>query len=153
MYASILLINGVSLLETELGNRKPYHVILVYFHAPPGQEIERRHGPRDAGAEVSPHAMAHFLAMENRGEPRQHRFHQHPCVPGASWTDFHVSRVPALGMEPRIGQDDHLLVKLRNQRVKMRVVDVRRGTVPGTDQPPLVQDETQSLNLSRFVGV
>ena len=46
-------------------------------------------------------------------------------------------------MEPCIGQDDHLLVKLRNQRVKIRVVDVRRGAVSGTDQAPLVQDNTE----------
>jgi hypothetical protein len=40
-----LLINGVSLLETELGDRKTNHVMLVYCHAPPRQEIEYRHLP------------------------------------------------------------------------------------------------------------
>ena len=115
---TLLLINGVSLLETELSNRKTNHFMLVYFHAPPGQEIERRHRPRDAGAEVGPHAMAHFLAMEDRGEHRQHRFHQHPRVPGATRTDFHVGGIPGLGMESRIGQDNHLVVKLGNQRAE-----------------------------------
>src|SRR5437867_4081429 len=43
-----LLINGVSLLETELGDRKTNHFMLVYFHAPPSQEMKRRHSPRDA---------------------------------------------------------------------------------------------------------
>ena len=46
-------------------------------------------------------------------------------------------------MEPRICQDNHLAVTLGNQGVKMRVVDVGGGTVPGTHQPPLIQDETE----------
>jgi hypothetical protein len=77
--------------------------MLVHFHAPLGQEIERRHGPREAGAEVGPHAMADFLAMEGRGQHRQHGFHQHPRVLGAPRTDFHVGRVAGRGMETGIG--------------------------------------------------
>ena len=97
-----LVINGVSLLKTELSNGQTYHVLVINFQAPPGQEIERGHRPRDAGAEGGPHAMAHFLAMEHRREHRQHRFHQHPRVPGAARTDFHVGGIASLGMEARI---------------------------------------------------
>ena len=64
-------------------------------------------------------------------------------TPSPTRRDFHVGGVSGLGMKPRIGQDNHLLVKLRNQRVKMRVVDIRRGAVPGADQAPLVQDNTE----------
>src|SRR5438477_8771473 len=46
-------------------------------------------------------------------------------------------------METGICQDNHLAVKLGNQGLKMRVVDVGCGAVPGTDQAPLVQDETE----------
>jgi hypothetical protein len=35
--------------------------MLVHFHAPPGQEIERRHGPRDAGTEVAHTRWPTFL--------------------------------------------------------------------------------------------
>jgi hypothetical protein len=63
-----LLINGVSLSETELGNGKTNHIMLVHFHTPMGQDIEHRHGPRDAGAAVGPHAIADFLAMQDRSE-------------------------------------------------------------------------------------
>src|SRR4051795_12035027 len=86
-----IIINGVSLLETELGNRQANHLMLVHFHAPPGQEIERRHGPRNPGAKVGPYPMADFLAMENRGEHREHRFYQHPGIPGPTRTDLHIS--------------------------------------------------------------
>lgn len=137
-----MLINGVSLLETELGNRKTNHFMLVYFHAPPRQEIKRCHRPRDARTEVGPYAMAHFLAMEDGREHRQHRFHQHPRVPGATRTDLHVRGISSLRMEPCLGQDDHRVDKLRNQRLKMRVVDVRGGTIPGTNQTSLIQYET-----------
>jgi hypothetical protein len=87
--------------------------------------------------------MAHFLAMEDRGEHRQHRFHQHPCIPGTTWTDFHVGRITSRCMETGVGQDNHLAVKLGNQGLKMRVVDVGGGAIPGTDQAPLVQDKTE----------
>src|SRR5438105_7443926 len=138
-----LLINGVSLLETELGNRQANHLMLVHFHAPPGQEIERRHGPRNPGAKVGPYPMADFLAMENRGEHREHRFYQHPGIPGPTRTDLHIGGIAGRGMETGICQDNHLAVKLGNQGLKMRVVDVGCGAVPGTDQAPLVQDETE----------
>ncbi len=110
-----LVINGVSLLETELGNGQPNHILVINFELPSGQEIERGYGPRHAGTEVGPHAMAHFLAMKNRREHRQHSFHHHARVPGATRTDFHVRGVPGLGMEPGIGQDNHSVVKLSNQ--------------------------------------
>ena len=88
--------------------------------------------------------MADFLAMEDGREHRQHRFDQHPRVPGPTRTDFHVGGVPGLGMEACIRQDSHLVMKLRNQWVKMRVVDVGGGAIPGTNQAPLIEDE-QSL--------
>src|SRR5262245_23648377 len=66
--------------------------------------------------------MADFLAMEDGREHRQHRFYQHPRVPGATRTDFHINGIPALGMETHIGQDNHLRIKLRNQGLKMSFV-------------------------------
>jgi len=40
-------------------------------------------------------------------------------------------------MEPGVREDNHEVVKLSNQGLRVRVVDVRRGTVPCTDQAPL----------------
>ena len=65
---ALLLINGVSLLETELGNGQTHHVLVINFESPPGQEIERRRYPSDTGTEVGPYPMADFLAMEDCGE-------------------------------------------------------------------------------------
>jgi hypothetical protein len=78
-----LVISGVSLLETELGNGQPTHVLLITCASPPGQELERRHGPRDASAAGGPHALAHFLALPDRRQPRPPGCPQPPGVPGA----------------------------------------------------------------------
>ena len=56
---------------------------------------------------------------------------------------FMLAGSPILAWKPGIRQDNHLVIKLSNQRVKMRVVDVGGGAVPGTHQAPLVQDETE----------
>ena len=52
-----LVINGVSLLKTELGNGQPHHVLVGNFQAPAGEKMERGHRPPDAGAAVGPHAL------------------------------------------------------------------------------------------------
>src|SRR5437879_13666545 len=108
--SSSIVINGVGLLETELGNGQTHHVLVINFQSPPGQEIESRHRPCDAGPEVGPHPMADFLAMEDGREHRQHRFDQHPRVPGPTRTDFHVGGVTGLGMDARIRQVNHLVL-------------------------------------------
>ena len=59
--------------------------------------------------------MAHFLAMEHRGEHRQHRVDQHPRIPGATRTDLHIGGIAGLGMETGIRQDNHPVVKLGHQ--------------------------------------
>ena len=56
---------------------------------------------------------------------------------------MHVGGGAALGMEAGSRQDNPLGLKLGNTRVKMGVVDVGSRAVPGTHQPPLVQEETE----------
>ena len=84
-----------------------------------------------------------FLAMENSRPHRQHRFDQHPRVPGPTRTDFPIGGITGLGMEAGICQDHHPVIKLGNQGVKMGVVHIGGGAVPGTHQAPLVQDEAE----------
>ena len=71
--------------------------------------------------------------MKDGGEHRQHRFDQYARVPGAPRTDFHVAGIARLRMETCLRQDDHLTVTWDNQRLKMRIMDMGRGTIPGTD--------------------
>ena len=118
-----------------------HYVMVVHCYAPPGQAIECHYSPRATGAEGGPHALAHFLAMEDRSEHRQHCFHHQLGIPGATRTDLHIGGSPGLRMEPCIGQDGHHVGNLGNQRLKIR--GVGGGAVPGTDQAPLVQDGAQ----------
>jgi hypothetical protein len=125
-----ILIHSVSLLETEFSNGQMHSVLVINFQSPLGQEFESGHRPRNAGAEVGPHAMAPFLALEDRGEHRHHGCQPHPRVPGATRTDWQGDGVSGLRVAPRNGQDDYRAGKWGNQRLKMRVV--AGGPVPGT---------------------
>ena len=138
-----ILINGVSLLETELGHGQTPHVLVINCQPPPGQEMERRHGPRDTGAAVCPHAMAHVLALQNRAEHRDHRFHHHPRIPGATRADVPGSGITGLGLAPCLAQDAPGGGTLGQQRGKRRVVDAGAGapsqapiTPPGCQLTP-----------------
>ena len=99
--------------------------------------------PRDTRTEVGPHAMANLLAMADGGEHRQHRFHEHARVPGPTRTDCQVDGITRLRMETRISQDNHLALNLGHPGLKMRIVAIGGGTIPGTDQAPLVQDAAE----------
>jgi hypothetical protein len=110
-----LVTHGVSLLETEFGNRKMHHIVIVYLQCPLRQDVERCHDPCYMGSEIGPHTMVHLLAVADGGQHRQHRFHHHPRVPGPARADFHVGGVPGRGMESGVGEDDHDVVKLGNQ--------------------------------------
>jgi len=56
---------------------------------------------------------------------------------------FEVAGIPLRGMEGGITQDNHLFFKLPHQPLKGVICDIRGGTRPSHDQPPLIQEETK----------
>ena len=54
-----------------------------------------------------------------------------------------LARIPGRGMESCVGEDDHDVVKLGNQGLRVRVVDIGGGIIPGIDRALLIQDKTQ----------
>ena len=46
-------------------------------------------------------------------------------------------------MEVGVGQHDHLILELLDERTERGVVDIGGVTVPLDDQPPLIQDQTE----------
>src|SRR5713101_9605647 len=74
---------------------------------------------------------------------REHRLHQHTVLPLAPRTQFEVGRIALGGMEGRITQDDHTLLKLSNQPLKAVIRDIGGGTRPPHDQPPLIEQERE----------
>ena len=116
--------------------------MLVYFHAPPRQEIKYCHRPRDARTEVGPHTMATFLlwktvvSIDNTVSTSIRVFQ----VPRGQ--TFMLTGLPVFAWNP-VSVRTIMVSANWAIRLKMRVVDIGGGTVPRTNQPPLVQDKTE----------
>src|SRR5712692_1520541 len=139
-----LLTNGARTLQTELSNREGYKTILVSLQAMPlDQHIKGRHSESEACLEILPDPMHDFLEVADQGQHREDRLNQHAVIPRAALTQFEVGRIPRGGMEGRITEDNHALVKLPNQPLKGLIRHVGCPTIPRHHQPPLVQHQTQ----------
>jgi hypothetical protein len=73
----------------------------------------------------------------------EHRLHQQTVLPLAALTQFEVGRIALRGMEASVTQDYHLCFALSNPPLKGVIRDMRAGTRPRHDQPPLIQQETE----------
>ncbi len=58
--------------------------------------IEDRHGEREPGVEILPHAVHDSLAMADQGPHGEHCLHQQAILPFAALTQCEVGRI-ALG--------------------------------------------------------
>ena len=68
-----ILTNGVSLLQTKVSNREGHQARRIGLEAMPlDQHIEGRHGEREPGVEILPHAMHDPLEMANHGQHGEH---------------------------------------------------------------------------------
>src|SRR2546426_6352527 len=119
---SYKLTNYIIILQTELSNREGHEASRIGLEAMPlDQHIEGRHGEREPGVDILPHAVHDPLAMADHGQHGEHRLHQHAVVPRAALTPCEVARIALRGMEAGVAQDNHALFKLPNQPLK-RVV-------------------------------
>src|SRR6266498_964691 len=141
---SYILDNHISILQTKFSYGEGHETRRMGLETMPlDQHIEGRHGEREAGVEILPHAVRDPLEMANHGQHGEHRFHQQAVLPLAPRTQFEIARVPLRGMEARVAQDNHPLFKLPDQPLKDIVCDIGRGTLPRHDQPPLIEQETE----------
>ena len=80
--------------------------------------------------------------MKDRGEHRQHGFHQHPRVPAATRTDFHVGRItPRHGNQYRSGQSSGRQIGQSGGENACR--GRWRWRSPRHRSTPMVQDEAE----------
>jgi hypothetical protein len=86
-------------LETEFGYREVNEVVVIDLQPPLRQEVERRHRPGHTRTQISPDALTHLLAMEDSGQQRKDRFHQHPSLPCPALTHFPVHGIPRSSRE------------------------------------------------------
>ena len=107
------------------------------------QQIERRDDKCHPGAKVICPPMVLMLEMTDGRQHRENRFNHHAGIPSAAFADFHVRRIARSTVEPGIGQDDHLIGKLGNQRSEFLIRDTVQIAVPGDKQPQMIEDKTQ----------
>ncbi len=100
---------------------------------PLDQHIEGRHGERQPGVEIRPHAVRDPLEMADQGQHGKHRLHQHAVLPRAALTQLEVGGIARRRMESRITQDNHALFTLPNQPLKGLIRHIRGGTLPRHD--------------------
>lgn len=111
----------------------------VPLHEP----IKSRQRKRQACLESGPGAMRDFLEMTDARQPRQHRLHQHPCIPRAPRAELQIAGIAYFGVEACIAQDAHLLLKGFNARVKGGVGRMGPGTIPGHHQAQVNEQQTE----------
>ena len=87
--------------------------------------------------------MHHLFEMADEREHREHRLHEHTVLPLAPRTQFEIGRIALRGMEAGVTQDNHASFKLPNEPLKGVIRHIGGRTLPGHDQPPLVQHQTE----------
>jgi len=107
------------------------------------QDVEQRQREAQPRVERGPGAVAHLFEVTHGREHRQHRFDHHPHVLRAASAQLHVRRITRFGMKARVGQDDHLVAKLGNQRLEGVISDVGRRIIPGHNQAILIDEVGQ----------
>jgi len=131
-------------LQTELSNREGYETILVRRQAMPLREhIKSGHGERQMSREILPDAVHHLLEVADQREHRQHGCDEHAIIPFPALTQFQVGGIPRCGMEGEITQDEHVFLKLPDERLKARVMHIGGVTRPGHDQAEPIQQQAQ----------
>ena len=136
---SYKLNNNVGILQTKLSHREGHEARRIRLEAMPlDQDIEGGHGEREPGVEIRPDPMHDPFEMADERQHREHRLDEHTVLPRAALAQFEVGRIALCGMEGRITQDDHALLKLPNEPLKRVICDIRRGTVPCDDQTILI---------------
>jgi hypothetical protein len=131
-------------LQAELSDRKRDEAVLIHRQTmPPHQHMKSRHGERQVGLEILPDTVHHLLAVADQREHRQDGLAKHAIIPLPARTQFQMGGIPLRRREGGIAQDDHVLFKQPDERVKRGVMHIGHGTLPGDDQGELVQQQAQ----------
>ena len=134
------LSGDIGILQAKLSDREGYKARCVGAEAMPLDEhVEDGHGAREPGMKIRPDPVHDFLEVADERQHREHRFHQDAVAPLPALTEFEVRRIAFRGMEARVTQDNHVLLKRPNQPLKRVIRDIGSGTVPRDNQAILVQ--------------
>src|SRR3989475_2535685 len=110
----------ISILQTKFSDRERHETRRVGLEAMPLDEhIEGGHGEREPRLKIRPGPMHHLFEMADERQHGEHRLHQHAILPLPPLTQFEVAGIPLRGMEAGVAQDNHALLKLPNQPLKL----------------------------------
>ena len=102
---SYILYSYVSILQTKFSDRQRHETRGIGLEAIPlDEDIEGRHGERQARLKIRPTPMHHLLHMTDERQHREHRLYQHTVLPLATLTQFEIARIPLRGMETGVTQ-------------------------------------------------
>src|SRR5207244_10465892 len=117
---SYTLYNHISLLQTKFSYREGHETRRVGLEAMPlDQHVEGGHGECQTRLKIRPAPMHHLLQMADERQHREHRLHEHTVLPLAPLTEFQVGGIALRGMEAGVAQDNHPLINLLNQPLKV----------------------------------
>ena len=111
---------------------------------PLGQQIEQSHGITEMGLKVSPTFVCHMLEMTNARKHGKDGFDEHTDMPLTAFTQAKVAGMPIFLLPTHVGEDNHLILELFNDRLKGRaIIDIGRVTIPSHNQTEVIEDETE----------
>ena len=110
---------------------------------PLDQHIEDGHGESEARLKIGPAPVHDLFEMADQRQHGEDRLDEHAVLPLPALTEFEVGGVALGGMETGITQDNHPPIDLLHQPLKGVIRDIRGGTRPPHDQPPLVEQQTE----------
>src|SRR5882724_6969290 len=110
------LYNYSGMLQTKFSHRERHETRRVGLETLPlDQHIEGGHGEGEACLEIRPDPVHDPLEMADERQHGAHRLHQHAVLPRAPRTQLAIAWITLCGMEARVTQDNHALLKLPNQ--------------------------------------
>ena len=82
--------------------------------------------------------MGEFFHFQDSGEEREDGFDDHALVPSSLIADFEIVRIAVFGFEAFVGQHDHFVLPLFDQRMKGCVMNIGSVHVKANDSPVMV---------------
>src|SRR5262245_3917514 len=107
------------------------------------KDVESGQGKGQPRLEVRPAPMQDLFQMTNAGQHRQHGLNQHSGIPVPSLTELEIGRIPFLGMESGITQNNHLALEGFDEGMKGGVWRISPCTVPRHNQAQVVEEQTE----------
>lgn len=109
---------------------------------PLNEQIEGSHSKSQACLEVLPVSVCYPFEMADGRKYGQYCLNNHTNIPGFRLADLQIFRIALFGIKTMISQDNHLIFKRLDERMKESIVDIRSGAIPITHQTFLVEQAT-----------